>query len=67
MQEQLAEWIGTDPIAEEIVEVMDEEGITPTFENASKIWLDFLEHKLADAITSSAQALIDRQEVQVNE
>jgi len=67
MQEQLAEWIGTDPIAEELVEAMNEEGITPTFENASKIWLDVLEHKLADAITSSAQALIDRQEVQVNE
>jgi len=67
MQEQLAEWIGTDPIAEELVDVMDEEGIPLTFENASKIWLDVLEHKLADAITSSAQALIDRQEVQVNE
>ena len=67
MQEQLAEWIGTDPIAEELVDVMDEEGIPLTFENASKIWLDVLEHKLADAITSSAQALIDRQEVSVNE
>ena len=67
MQEQLAEWIGTDPIAEELVDVMDEEGIPLTFENASKIWLDVLEHELADAMTSSAQALIDRGEIKTNE
>ena len=67
MQEQLAEWIGTDPIAEELVDVMEEQGIPLTFENACAIWLDVLKTELWQAITKSAQALIDREEIKTNE
>jgi len=63
LRQQLTDWIGKDPIIDTILDCMEEEGVGPTFENASKIWLDFLATELDDGITKSTQSLVDREAV----
>lgn len=50
VQKELADWIDTDVIAENILEHLKEEGFEPTVENAKKLWLDFLETELHEGI-----------------
>lgn len=53
---QLSEWIETNPIAENLVDTMEE--IMPpekvTFDNAKNIYLDFLYTELTDGLKGSA-------------
>ena len=57
--DELTSWIGTDGIAELIVDELEEQGVPPTLENAKTVWLDILEHGLNDAICSSVNAKFD--------
>ena len=54
--DELAGWIETDHIAEDIVDELEEQGVQPTLENAKTIWLDVLENELCEAIRSSVKA-----------
>ena len=53
---ELADWIETYPIAEHILEELEEEGIEPTLENAKVVWLDFLETELCQTLQSVVRA-----------
>ena len=56
VQQELADWIDADVIAEHIYDELADHGIEGTFENAKIIWLDMLEHELCDAIRASIKA-----------
>ena len=59
---QVAKWIDTDVIAEEILEELADEGIEPSFENAKRVWYDVLEYELLGAIVSSIAHGLSRDE-----
>jgi len=58
VQQELADWIETDVIAEHILEELDERGVPATLESAKIVWLDLLEHELCDAIRASIKARV---------
>ena len=59
-QKELAEWTETDPLAEEILDIMEEQLVEVTLEDAKTLWLDFLGTELHQGISNSLAALIDR-------
>lgn len=61
---ELAEWIETEPLAEEILDTLEEQAAEVTLENAQKLWLDFLEHELHSGISNSLVSLVDKGEIQ---
>jgi len=63
IQEQLADWIDANVIAENILEALEEEAVEPTVENAQKVWLDFLYTELGDGLDNSVRALIGKGEI----
>ncbi len=63
MVEKLAEWIDTLVIAEEIMEHLRASGLKPTYENATKVWLNFLEAEIHEGLRNSCEGLRDQQEV----
>lgn len=63
MPEKLAEWIDTLVIAEEIFDHLRAAGLEPTYENATKVWLNFLEAEIHEGLRNSCQGLLDQQEV----
>jgi hypothetical protein len=56
VKDEMAGWIDTDVIAEQILGELEYQGIPATFENAKTVWLDVLETELGDAITDSVKA-----------
>lgn len=56
VQEELAEWIDADVIADAIIEDLEERGVEATLENGKAAWLDVLEHELHGAIGSAINA-----------
>jgi len=63
MEENLAEWIDTLVIAEEIFDHLRAAGLEPTYQNATKVWLNFLEVEIHEGLRNSCQGLLDQQEV----
>ena len=63
MPEKLAEWIDTIVIAEEIFCHLRAAGLEPTYENATKVWLNFLEAEIHEGLRNSCQGLLDNLEV----
>jgi hypothetical protein len=61
--EKLAEWIDTLVIAEEIFDHLRAAGLPATYENATKVWLNFLEAEIHEGLRSSCQGLFDNLEV----
>lgn len=59
VQKQLANWIDANVIAVNILESLEEKEVEPTFENAQKVWLDFLT-ELGYGLDSSVKALIGK-------
>jgi len=57
--EELAQWIDTTPIAEAILDELQEQQAQPTAKNGKTIWLDVLENELPDALRSSVKARFD--------
>ena len=64
MPEKLAEWIDTIVIAEEILFHLRAAGLPPTYENATRVWLNFLEAEIHEGLRNSCQGLVDQQEAQ---
>ena len=64
MEENLAEWIDTLVIAEEIFDHLRAAGLEPTHENATRVWLNFLEAEIHEGLRNSCQGLLDIMEVQ---
>jgi hypothetical protein len=62
-QKQVAEWIDTDAIAEAILDVLEDEGIEVTADNAQKVWLDFLGTELNEGLDGSVHALAEKGEI----
>lgn len=58
-EKQLAEWIETQPLAEAVLETLEEQLAEVTLENAKKVWLDFLETELARGLSNSLAVLIE--------
>ena len=56
VKDEMAGWMDTDVIAENILGELEDQGIPATFENAKTVWLDVLETELCDAIRSSVKA-----------
>jgi len=63
MPEKLAEWIDTIVIAEEILFHLRAAGLPPTYENATRVWLNFLEAEIHEGLRNSCQGLLDNLEV----
>ncbi len=59
LKQELADWIEADVIAERILDELEEQGVSPTIENAKTIWLDVLENELCEALQSSVKARFD--------
>jgi len=64
MSKKLAEWIDTLVIAEEIFDHLRAAGLEPTHENATRVWLNFLEAEIHEGLRNSCQGLLDIMEVQ---
>jgi len=58
VQQELADWIDADVIAEQIYDELADHDIEGTFENAKIIWLDVLQNGLCEAIRSSIKARV---------
>jgi len=58
-EKDLPEWIETQPLAEVVLETLEEQLAEVTLENAKKLWLDFLETELARGLSNSLAALIE--------
>ena len=56
IRQELADWIDTNVIAEHILDELEEQGISPTLENAKGVWLNVLICELPDAIKASVRA-----------
>jgi hypothetical protein len=69
IKRHLSGWVGTEPLAEEILDVMQEQkadvGYRFALHNARKLWLDFLETELHSGISNSLAALVDKGEIEV--
>ena len=52
--EELSNWIKPELIAEELLDVLHEQGRAPTSKNAKKLYLDFLEHSFNEALIECA-------------
>jgi len=63
VEEKLAEWIDTIVIAEEILFHLRATGLPPTYENATRVWLNFLEAEIHEGLRNSCQGLLDNLEV----
>jgi hypothetical protein len=61
--EAFRRWLDTGVIAETILDCLEEEDVKPTFENATKVWLDLLYTELGDAVRHSIIALSDKGEI----
>jgi len=59
VKHELAGWIETEPIAEHILDELEEQGCQPTVDNGETVWLDVLENELCQAIRSSVKARFD--------
>ena len=53
VQQQLADWIDADVLADNILEEIEEAGEEPTLENGQRVWLDFLENELHHGLVRS--------------
>ncbi len=60
IEQELADWIDTEVIAEHILEELEDNGIEPSVENAQKVWLDVLETELCQAIRASIEAKLQQ-------
>ncbi|GAI05600.1 unnamed protein product [marine sediment metagenome] len=60
IKQEVADWIDDDVIAEQIIETLKDEDISPTLEHCQKVWLDFQYTELPVGIRSSVQALADK-------
>ena len=58
-EKELAEWIETQPLAEAVMETLEDQLAEVTLENAKKVWLDFLETELGRGLSNSLAALVD--------
>ena len=58
-EKELAEWIEPQPLAEAVLETLEEQLAEVTLENAKKLYLDFLETELPRGLSSSLAALIE--------
>lgn len=64
--ETFRNWIDTGVLADHVFEHMEEVvGVKPTFKNAQKVWLDFLETELHEGVENSVDALVERGELDV--
>jgi hypothetical protein len=55
--DELAEWIDPRVIAEAVLEKIESQEIERTVANGQKVWLDFLESDLSEALRSSVKAI----------
>ena len=62
-EKELAGWIETQPLAEAILETLEEQKAEVTLENAKKLWLDFLGWELAGGLSNSLTALVEGSKV----
>ena len=58
-EKDLSEGIEKQPLAEVVLETLEEQLAEVTLENAKKLWLDFLETELARGLSNSLAALIE--------
>lgn len=63
VKNEVAEWIDTAVLAENILEHLEENGVEPTVENAKAVYLDFLGTELSDGLEGSVSALINKGEL----
>jgi hypothetical protein len=64
-KKQLSDWIDTDAIAQQILDLLEDEEVEPTLENAQQVWLDVLYTELGDGIRASIKALAEKSNVDV--
>ena len=67
MEKEIAEWIDTLVIAEAIFDQLRAYGLEPTYENATCVWLNFLEGELHEGLKYQCQWLQDNQELKIKE
>ena len=69
VKKYLVSWIKREPLAEAIVEAMEEQKAdiicVETLNNARKLWLDFLTTELHSGLSNSLAALVDKGEIEV--
>ncbi len=69
VKRHLSGWIETVPLAEAILDVMEEQkadiGYSEAINNARKLWLDFLEAELHSGISNSLDKLVLNGEIEV--
>jgi hypothetical protein len=67
VKRHLSAWIETVPLAEAILNTMEEQkadiGYRFAMFNARKLWLDFLETELHQGLSNSLAALVDKGEI----
>ena len=59
-KKEFADSIDTDVIAETVFDMLEDEEISLTSENARKVWLDVLYTEMGDAVSRSVNALADK-------
>jgi len=57
---ELAAWLETEPLAEDIFDTLEDQAAEVTLENAKKLWLDFLETELHSGLSNSLTALVEK-------
>jgi len=62
-KKQVIDWLDDEVITEIIFDKLEDEGVEPTFENATKVWLDVLYTELGDAVNRSVEALANKGEI----
>lgn len=63
VKQQVADWIDTEVIADDISLALAEAELELSFENAEKVWLDVLEIELTSAVRRSVEALANKGEI----
>ena len=61
--EKFMNWLDTRVIADNVFEHLEEYGAKKTFENAKKVWLDFLLTELSEGLDNSVDALFEKGEL----
>jgi hypothetical protein len=63
VKQQVADWIESEVIADDIANALEEEGLEPSFANAERVWLDVLLCELTSAVRRSVSALASKGDI----
>ena len=62
-EKQLSGWIETRPLAEAVLDTLEEQEAEVTLENTKKLYLDFLGAELSGGLSNSLAALIEGEKI----